>query len=180
MRYWYRPDYWRWLWQERIRKETKMAIAVVGAVVLGVAGFEGANVVDAANQPQTFAVQRVVTVVRKVIRTNGADPKLVTTTEVVTVVSGTSRVVTVRRNGRTVVLRSPVKTVTVHGRVVAAPRPATVVRTVKVGGRLTTVTTRGSTVTMPGNTVTTPGATVTTPGKTVTTPGKTVTTPGET
>jgi len=150
--------------------ETKVAIALAAAVVLGVAGFLSAGVVTASSQAPTLTTQRVVTVVRK--------PRLRASAQVETAAEIVTQAVTVRRDGRTVVVRSPGKTITVHRRsrqrVLPAPGTNTVVRTVTAPGHATTVTRAGETVTAPGPTVTTtaPPSTVT---HTVTAPASTVT-----
>jgi len=141
------------LWRERVRTETKVALAVVAALALGVVGFVTAGAVTAANQPPTFTTKRVVTIVR-------------------TIRLGTTQLVTVRR-----VLRSPGETVTIQAiqtagqRVVTTPgTTATVVRTVTAptASRATDTIVRTVTVAGRPTTVTGPGATVTTPPSTVT------------
>jgi hypothetical protein len=162
VRYWHRPEYWRWLWRERIPTEARLVLGLALAFALGVTGFVSAGVVTASQQAPPPLTQRVVTVVRKAHP--GAAPQTVTEREIRSK-SGTTRVVTVRRDGHTTVVRSPGRTIRVQGvrrQVVTAPG-----RTVTTPGQPTTVTTRGATVTTRGATVTTPGATVTAPGETV-------------
>lgn len=179
--YWRDPGYWRWLWHHRAGTQIKLVLVFLAALALGIAGYLGARGLDASKDAAALPTDRVVTVIRK---THGsAAAKVVTKSETVTR-PGKTDVVTVRRNGRTIEVRSPQETVTVHGRtqqrVVTNRRTTTVARTV-TADRRSTVTGPGATVTTPGATVTTPGATVTTPGptetvtKTVTEPARTVT-----
>jgi hypothetical protein len=169
--YWRDPAYWRWLWQARVSGDTKGAIALLVAVGFAIAGYLSAERLAATDEAATFTTQRVVTVVRKT-RVN-APPEVVTKAQTVTQ-PGDTDVVTVRRDGRTVVLRAPGETVTeartvrgpVQQRVLTNARTDTVVLT-ETTDRLTTVTTPGTTetvtreVTQPARTVTeTNGVTV--------------------
>jgi hypothetical protein len=178
--HWRDPNYWVWWWKRRVSGQTKGAVALMVAVAFGIGGYLSAERLATTQEAATFTTQRVVTVVRKT-RTN-APPEVVTKSQTTTH-PGETEVGTVRRDGRTVVVRAPGEKVTeartvrgpVHERVVTNARTDTVVQTVTVG-RPTTVTTPG-----PTETVTTPGATetVTTPGPTetreVTQPVRTVT-----
>jgi hypothetical protein len=159
--YWRDPGYWRWRWQNgRLSGDAKVAIAVMGAVALGFAGFLAGGRLAETQEAGTFTTQRVVTVVRKT-RAN-ARPEIVTKTETVTK-PGETDVAAVRRDGRMVVRRAPGETVTVRGpveqRVVTNVRTDTVVRTETVDRRRT-VTTPGTTETVTRE-VTQPASTVT-------------------
>jgi hypothetical protein len=166
-KYWRDPRFWRWWWEQRVSGDTKGVIAVIGALACGVAGFLGAGWLAATEEAATSTTQRVVTVAGK----TGAyaPPEVVTKSQTVTR-PGETDVVTVRRDGRTVVRRAPGETVTVPGpveqRVVTNARTNTVVQT-ETMDRPTTVTTPGTTVTTPGTTetvtreVTQPASTVT-------------------
>ncbi len=159
--YWRDPGYWRWLWRQRVSGETKRAIAVMVAIALGIAGYLSAEHL-AATEEATFTTQRVVTVVRKTHA--NTPPKVVTKT---TTQPGETDVVTVRRAGRTIVVRAPGETVTealtvrgpVQERVVTDARTNTVMRTETVD-RVRTVTTPGMTETVTRE-VTAPARTVT-------------------
>jgi hypothetical protein len=158
--YWRDPGYWRWLWQHRVSGQTKGVIAVLVAFAFGIAGYLSAERLAATPEAATFTTQRVVTVVRKT-RVN-APPEVVTKSQTTTQ-PGETNVVTVRRDGRTVVVRAPGETVTealtvrgpIQERVVTDARTDTVVET-----ETSTVTTRGTTetvtreVTQPARTVT--------------------------
>jgi hypothetical protein len=166
-KYWRDPRFWRWWWEERVSGATKGFIAVVCALACAFAGLLGARSLAASEEAATFTTQRVVTVAGK----TGAyaPPEVVTKFQTVTQ-PGETDVVTVRRDGRTVIRRAPGETVTVSGpveeRVVTKDGPThTVVRTKKVRGKIvtTTETLPGTTQTLPGKneTVTSPGATET-------------------
>jgi hypothetical protein len=160
--YWRDPGYWRWLWRERVSGQAKGAIAVMVAVAFGIAGYLSAERLAPPEEAATFTTQRIVTVVRK----TGAfmPPTVVTTT---TTQSGERDVVTVRRDGRTVVVRAPGETVTealtvrgpIQERVVTDTRTNTVLQTETVD-RLRTVTMPGLTETVT-RVVTEPARTVT-------------------
>jgi hypothetical protein len=132
------------------------------AVAFGVAGYLSAERLAATEEAATFTTQRVVTVVRK----TGAHrpPEVVTKT---ITQPGETDVVTVRRDGRRVIVRAPGETVTealtvrgpVQDRIVTDTRTNTVVRTETVD-RLRTVTTPGMTETVTRE-VTEPARTVT-------------------
>jgi hypothetical protein len=165
--YWRDPRYWRWLWQSRVSGQTKGAIGVTVAVAFGIAGYLSAGRVAATEEAATFTTQRVVTVVRTT-RAN-APPEAVTKSQTV-IQPGETDLVTVRRDGRTVVRRAPGETVTtartvrgpVEQRVVTNARTDTVVLT-ETTDRPTTVTTPATTetvtreVTQPARTVTETG-----------------------
>lgn len=160
--YWRDPGYWRWLWRERVSGQAKGAIAVVVAVAFGIAGYLSAERLAPPEEAATFTTQRIVTVVRK---TGAYTPPAVVTTTATQ--SGETDVVTVRRDGRTVVVRMPGETVTealtvrgpVQEREVTDTRTNTVLRTETVD-RLRTVTTPGMTETVTRE-VTEPARTVT-------------------
>jgi hypothetical protein len=160
--YWRDPGYWRWLWRERVSGQTKGAIAVMVAVAFGIAGYLSAERLAATEEAATFTTQRVVTVVRK---TGAYTPPAVATKTITQ--PGETDVVTVRRDGRTVVVRTPGETVTealtvrgpVQERVVTDTQTNTVLRTETVD-RLRTVTTPGMTETVTRE-VTEPARTVT-------------------
>jgi hypothetical protein len=162
-RYWDDPDYWRWLWRE-LSGEDRAAIVGLFAIGLGLAGFLGGQRLAASQEAGAFTTRSIVTVVRKVraeVPREVAKPRT-------TMQAGETEVVTVRRNGRPVVVRRAAETVTVR-----APARERFVTDEGIGTVRTQTRERFTTVTEPGATVTEPGATVTTPGTTVTTPGKT-------
>jgi hypothetical protein len=160
--YWRHPGYWRWLWRERVSGQTKGAIAVMVAVTFGIAGYLSAERLAATEEAATFTTQRIVTVVRK---TGAYTPPAVATTTITQ--PGETDVVTVRRDGRTVVVRAPGETVTealtvrgpIQERVVTDTRTNTVLRTETVD-RLRTVTLPGMIETVT-RVVTEPARTVT-------------------
>jgi hypothetical protein len=167
-KYWRHPRFWRWWWEQRVSGDTKGFIAVVCALACGVAGFLSAASLALSEEAATVTTQRIVTVAGK---TSGAyaPPEVVTKSQTVTQ-PGKTDVLTVRRDGLTVIRRAPGETVTVRGpveeRVVTKDGPThTVVRTKKVNGKIvtTTETLPGTTQTLPGKTetVTSPGATET-------------------
>ena len=41
--YWRDPGFWRWWWRERLGGEAKLALALTGAVVLGIGGYLSAS-----------------------------------------------------------------------------------------------------------------------------------------
>ena len=170
--YWRRPGYWRWWWEEVVSSQTKWGLAALAAIAFGILGYGSAERLTASEQAATFTTERVVTVVRKssanAPRLDArAPPRPPETVTVLKSRQGEAKVVTVRRDGRIVVIRKPGKTVeravTVAGpvqeRVVTRPLTDTVVRT-ETAERLTTVTTPGATatvtreVTLPAHTVT--------------------------
>jgi hypothetical protein len=170
--YWRRPGYWRWWWQEVVSSETKWGVAALATIAFGVLGYVSAELLSPTQPAATFTRERVVTVVRT-STANASQPKApgwLRPPQTVTVFRsrpGEEKVVTVRRDGRTVVIRKPGKTVekavTVPGpvqeRFVTRHLTDTVVRT-ETAERLTTVTTPGSTETITRE-VTLPAATVT-------------------
>lgn len=172
MRYWRRRSYWRWLWDNRISPETKLACFVLVAVALGIAGYVSARKLDTSVRAAPLTTERVVTIVHRVSAKNPGKgkPRFVTRLERVTLPASTvttpgrTNVVTVRRNGRTLVITQPQKTqtVAVPGKSIVRTETRNSVRTVTSPAR--TVTSPGATVTGPGSTVTAPGA----PGSTVT------------
>jgi hypothetical protein len=165
-KYWRHPRFWRWWWEVRISGDTKRVIAVIGAALAcGVAGFLGAGLLAATEEAATFTTQRVVTVAGKAGAY--APPEVVTKSQTVTQ-PGEPDVVTVRRDGRTVVRRAPGVTVRgpVEQRVVTNVRTNTVLRT-ETADRVRTVTTPPTTETMPGTTETVTRE-VTQPARTVT------------
>jgi hypothetical protein len=166
-KYWRDPRFWRWWWEDRVSGQAKGAIAVMVAVAFGIAGYLSAERLAATEEAATFTTQRVVTVAGK----TGAyaPPEVVTKSQTVTQ-PGETDVVTVRRDGRTVVRRVPGETVTVRGpveqRMVTNVRTDTVVRT-ETADRVRIVTTPPTTETMPGTTETVTRE-VTQPARTVT------------
>jgi hypothetical protein len=134
------------------------------AVAFGIAGYLSADRLTAPQEAATFTTQRVVTIVRT---TRASAPPEVLTKSLTTTRPGETDVVTVRRDGRRVVVRAPGETVTealtvrgpVQQRTVTNARTDTVVQT-ETTERLTTVTTPGTTetvtreVTQPAQTVT--------------------------
>ena len=169
--FWRRPDYWRWWWQEVVSSQTKWGLATLAAIAFGIVGYVSAERLTPTEQAATFTTERLVTVLRKssanVSRPDaGASLQSAQTVTVFRNQPGEAKVVTVRRGGRTVVIRKPGKTVEktvtvpspMQERVVAPPRTDTVVRT-ETAERLTTVTMPGDTktvtreVTLPAHTV---------------------------
>jgi hypothetical protein len=142
--------------------QTKGAIAVMVAVAFGIAGYLSAERLAATEEGAKFTTQRVVTVVRETPA--NTPPEVVTKT---ITQPGETDVVTVRRDGRIVVVRAPGETVTealtvrgpVQERVVTDARTNTVVRTETVD-RVRTVTTPAMTETVTRE-VTEPARTVT-------------------
>ena len=190
-RQWYRPSYWRWWWHTHPRG--KGVLALLLPVLLVAAGFFAGT--SASESEQAVSTQRVITITRTTV-VNGKPP-IVREVRTATLPAET-RLVTVRRNGRTVLVTAPAETIvtqtTLPGRktVVTKIKNQTVVQTVP-RDRLRTVTLPGKT--LPGTTVagpervvtlTGPERVVTTPGRTVTnervvtTPGQTVTAPAQT
>ena len=110
---WRDPGYWRWWWQDRVSGSTKFALFAALAILLAVAGFASAGRLSEERSAQVVTTERVVTVMRKV---NGG---VVTEVQTVTgtVTARETELVTVRRNGRTVVIRRPAETVTDTDRV---------------------------------------------------------------
>ena len=170
-RYWRRPDYWRWWWQELVSSQTKWGLAALAAIAFGILGYLSAERLTPTQEAATFTTERVVTIVRKSSanasrQDAGASLQPAQTVTVFKSEPGEAKVVTVRRGGRAFVIRKPGKTVekvvTVAGpvqeRVVTRPRTDTVVRT-ETAERLTTVTMPGTTrtvtreVTLPSQTV---------------------------
>ena len=170
--YWRRPGYWRWWWQEVVSSETKWGVAALATIAFGVLGYVSAELLSPTQPAATFTKERVVTVVR-MSTANASQPNAPGSPrppQTVTVFEsrpGEAKVVTVRRDGRTVVIRKPGKTVEkavpvpgpVQERLVTRHLTDTVVRT-ETAERLTTVTTPGSTETITRE-VTLPAATVT-------------------
>jgi hypothetical protein len=147
--YWRNPGFWRWWWQNRAPRDVKLAAGWLIAVALLMAGYFSADLLAAGPEaPATFPPLQVVTVVRTT-RVN-VSPEVVAKSQTVTEPGETHRV-TVRRNGRTVVLRAPGETITprsgVEPRVVTSTRTDTIVRTETVN-RLTTVRAPGTTETV--------------------------------
>lgn len=128
--HWRDPGYWRWLWDSRVSGDTKGAIALLVAVAFGIGGYLAAHSLAATRDAATIVTERPVTVVRTTRAT--APPQVVTRSRTVTR-TGETDVVTVRRDGRTVVVPAPGETVTVRRpgeqRIVTDPRTDTVVRT---------------------------------------------------
>jgi hypothetical protein len=168
--YWRDPGYWQWWWRNRVSGDTKGAILVSLAVLLAFVGFASAGQLSEEPSARVFTTERLLTVVRRL--NGGVVTEVQTVTGTVSAPAET-KLVTVRRNGRTVVIQAPGKTVTdtdtvrgsVRERVVTDTRTDTVVQTNTVD-RPTTVTNtvdRPTTVTTPGTTemVTTPGTTET-------------------
>jgi hypothetical protein len=161
--YWRDPGFWRWWWRERADDDVKLAVVMVGAVLLLIAGFlSGDWLTSTRAADATFTTQRVVTVVRKTRATapqlgvpaSRRPPEVVTLVQTTTQPGGTD-VVTLRRAGRAGVVRAPGETVTeartvrgpVQQRIVTNARTDTVVRT-ETTDRPTTVTTPGPTQTV--------------------------------
>lgn len=175
---WRDPGYWRWWWQNRVSGQAKGALAVMVALAFGIAGYLSADRLAARQEAATFTTQRVITVVRT---TRANAPPEVLTKSLTTTQPGETDVVTVRRDGRRVVVRAPGETVTealtvrgpVQQRTVTNARTDTVVQT-ETTERLTTVTTPGTTetvtreVTQPAQTVTETNAVTVTEEVTVT------------
>ena len=156
--YWRDPSFWRWWWGARVGDQAKSVLVLLVGIALGIAGYFGAHGRAANEEPATVA-KRVVTVLGKTKATVPA--RVVTESRTVTHPSE-PKVVTVRRDGRTVVVRPPAATVTepvTVRRPAENPRPETVIRT-ETADRPTTVTEPGRTntvtqeVTQPVRTVT--------------------------
>ena len=167
--YWRHWDFWKWWWEERVSGEAKFTAAVLLAVGMAFAGFMFArNLSPQEEAATTFVTKRVVTLDRK-----KGPPKVVTQIDTVTQPAKT-KLLTVQRDGRTIVIHAPGETETLRGpvreRVITKDgRISTVVRT-DTADRVATVTTPGRTetvtteVTQPQRTVTdTDTVTVTNP-----------------
>lgn len=170
--YWRDPGYWKWWWRNGVSGTTKGAIVISFAALLALAGFASAGRLSEEPSAQVVTTERLRTVVRTL--RGGAVTEVQTMTGTVHAPTETE-LVTVRRNGRTLVIRRPSETVTdtdtvrgpVRTRTKTDVRTNTVVQTNTVD-RPTTVT---NTVDRPTTvTATTPGTT-----QTVTTPGTTQT-----
>ena len=205
-RYWRNPRYWRWWWRDGVSVETvrrpsllartlKVVLALLTAGVLVIGGLITADSLSSNDTSETLTVPVVSTVgaatsgdglSRKGNAAALTPPALrpparvltsVRTMFVTTTSPTETKVVTVRRNGRTLVVRKvvrkPSQTVThrvtvpgpVRERVVTSGRIETVVRTetqtqTRTTDRLVTVTTPAATQTV-SRTVTQPSPTVT-------------------
>src|SRR5262245_47176588 len=106
--YWREPDFWRWWWDNRMNRHVKAAIVVLVAFACATTGFLTAQRLTGTQEAKALTTRRVVTVVRRtpvdVPRNVVTKPKVVTTLQTVTE-SGEERLVTVRRDGRTKVVR---------------------------------------------------------------------------
>ena len=171
-RYWRRPEYWRWWWEQVVTSQTKWGLAALAAVAFGILGYVSAERLTPSQQAAAFTTERVITVVGK-SSANASRPEAraslrpAQTVTVVTSQPGEAKVVTVRRGGRTVVVQAPGETIEkavatsgpVQERLATRPSSETVVRT-ETAERLTTVTMPGATetvtreVTLPSQTVT--------------------------
>ena len=193
-RYWRDPQYWRWWWRERLSSGDKLLLGIAAAGVLVVGGVITADSLSYDDTSETLTVPVISTVGAprngdSSVPANGAPltppastspGRVVTevlTSFVTTTLPSETKVVTVRRNGRQLVVpklvRTPGRTVTrrvtvpgpVRERVVSGGRIETVVRTetltqTRTTDRLVTVTTPGATQTV-SRTVTQPSPTVT-------------------
>ena len=157
--HWRHPDYWRWLWQSRVSRDTKGMLVALLCISLAIGGYLSAGHLN--DEPEVAAItsERLVRVVRKA--PGGMTTEVVTETDLVTRSRTETDLVTVVRDEETVVLRRPGRTVTetIDGKVVVRAVTDTVTRTNTVD-RPTTTTVR-ETETRPGETVTGPGQTTT-------------------
>ena len=194
-KHWHEPNYWRWWWRHGASRETRAALATGMAAALLLSGLGTAFLLPRDSDLETITVQ--------VVKTLGAQragqapeemapltPPLRTkeVTDVVTMfetmtLPGATDVVTVRRKGRTVVVRKPGEAVThavtvpgpLRERVVTKRRTDTVVQTqTDTTDRLVTVSRPGPTETV-SRTVTERSPTVTERSPTVTERSPTVT-----
>ncbi len=194
-KHWHEPNYWRWWWRHGASRETRAALATGMAAALLLSGLGTAFLLARDADLETITVQ--------VVKTLGAQragqapeemapltPPLRTkeVTDVVTMFEtmtrpGATDVVTVRRKGRTVVVRKPGEAVThavtvpgpLRERVVTKRRTDTVVQTqTDTTDRLVTVSRPGPTETV-SRTVTERSPTVTERSPTVTERSPTVT-----
>jgi hypothetical protein len=165
--HWRDPGYWRWLWESRVSRDTKGMLVALLCISLVIGGYLSA--VRLNEEPELTAVtsERLVTVVRKT--PGGMTTEVVTETDMISRTRLRTRTlpgerVTVVRDGETVVVRRPSRTVTEtvtrDGKVVTVRRPGTTVRETDTVERPTTTTVR-ETETRPGETVTGPGQTTT-------------------
>lgn len=168
-RYWRELEFWRWWWENRVRRDFKVSLLVLLLGVFAAGGY--ALAAEASEEPTTALVttERVLTVVRS------RDGK--TVTNVLTETDTTTRsstetetdLVTLTRDGETVVIQRPGRTMTdTETRTVRGPVREKVVTDTETVDRETTVTNtrtvdRTTTETRPGQTVS-----VTEPGKTET------------
>jgi hypothetical protein len=142
--YWRDPGYWQWWWRNRVSGTTKGAILISLAALLAFVGFASAGQLSEEPSARVLTTERLLTVVRKV--KGGVVTEVQTVTGTVSAPTETE-LVTVRRNGRTLVIRRPSETVTdtdtvrgrIRERVVTNTRTDTVVQTNAVD-RPTTVT----------------------------------------
>lgn len=158
--YWREPGYWQWWWRNRLSGTTKGAILIWLAALLAFAGFASAGQLSGDPSARVLTTERLLTVVRKV---KGGLVTEVQTVEGTVSAPTQTELVTVRRNGRTVVIRRPAETVT-DTDTVRAPARTRIQTNVRTETQTNTVD-RPTTVTQ-----TTPGKT-----ETVTTPGTTET-----
>ncbi len=140
LKHWPDPRFWQWWWRDVARGETKVALASLGALLVLLTGFFGAQRLARGEEPATITTKRVVTIVRTSTSAGGAEhgaasvvPQVVTELETVTQPPRTD-VVTIGDEGRTVVVRRPAERV-----VVTKPRK-TLTRAVTVPGRDRVVT----------------------------------------
>src|SRR5688572_13946427 len=127
-RYWRRPEYWRWWWEQVVTSQTKWGLAALAAVGFGILGYVSAERLTPSQQAAAFTTERVITVVGK-SSANASRPEAraslrpAQTVTVVTSQPGEAKVVTVRRGGRTVVVHAPGET-TEHALATSPPAPA--------------------------------------------------------
>jgi hypothetical protein len=168
LKHWRDPRFWQWWWRDVARGETKVALASLGALLVLLTGFFGAQRLASEEEPATITTKRVVTIVRTSTRGGrtgdgraSVAPQVVTERETVTQPARTD-VVTIRDDARTVVVRRPAERVVVtnprktvtrvvtvpgHNRVVTRARTDTVVQTA-TADRAVTVTGPGETQTV--------------------------------
>jgi hypothetical protein len=178
--HWYKPRFWLWWWRYNVRPAAKAAVGTVLLALICVGGFLAA--ISLGDTRTETVLVRAVTVTRTEI-VNGK-PRIIKEVRT-TALPAKTRLVTVRHNGRAVLVTAPAETITNvstttlpgHETVVTRVKNHTVVRTVP-RDRLRTVTLPG--ITLPGTTIQGPERVVTLPERVVTARGETVTAPGET
>ena len=182
-KHWYKLDFWRWWWQNRAPDGLRVGVGLAAVLVLGVGGFVAAR--GLTESEQVVYTEQVVTVTRTTLVKG--KPRVVRET-ITTRLPAKTRMVTVRRNGRTITVPAPgetvVRTTTIAGRVVkqlvTVPKDR-LVRVTLPGRTLPGTTIQGPdrvvTTTLPQRVVTAPGETQT---RTVTGPTQTVTAPAQT
>ena len=121
-RYWRDPDYWRYLWEDRLSGGAKAAMAVMACVAAFFGGLWASGTLSPDLEPVTLVKERLLTVTREV---DGETITQVTAVPVRTITEeGETRLQTVVRDGETVV-ETITDTVRLQGKVVTDTRTLT-------------------------------------------------------